>query len=61
MESDGQARAIVQQAISLLKSDNPVDRAQAMEMLDSQEAFFAKNMAVPNVIEAYSKETVPEV
>lgn len=56
-----EAKRIVGAAIQKLYSNNPYERQQAIETINSHEAFFARNMAYSPALQLYEKETDLEV
>ncbi|NVM55233.1 MAG: HEAT repeat domain-containing protein [Candidatus Helarchaeota archaeon] len=61
MEMDDKAKQIVGRAIQMLNSTNPYERQQAIKMIESHEAFFARKMAYGPALRLYEKETDTEV
>ncbi len=61
MAIDEKAKQIMGKAIEMLHSSNPYDRQQAIKMIESHEAFFARNMAYGPALQLYHKETDLEV
>lgn len=61
MGIDDEAKQIVGKAVEMLHSSNTYDRQQAIKMIESHEAFFARNMAYGPALQLYEKEIDPEV
>jgi len=58
---DENAKRIVGEAIQKLYSNNPYERQQAIKIINSQEAFFARRMAYGPAMQLYERETDLEV